>query len=114
MVLAPVRRAYRPETPEGAADCSYAFPVRVDKATTEQGHRSQGPNDTARPRRRGDRIVVLMQERLLEGRTALVTGSIRALASPSARRLPRLVLVSCIEKTSIALRQDFDASQQDF
>jgi hypothetical protein len=54
-----------------------------------------------------------MQERLLEGRTALVTGSIRVLASPSARRLPRL-LVSCIEKTSIALRQDFDASQQDF
>jgi hypothetical protein len=55
-----------------------------------------------------------MQERLLEGRTALVTSSIRVLASPSARRLPWLVLVSCIEKTSIALRQDFDASQQDF
>jgi hypothetical protein len=55
-----------------------------------------------------------MQERLLEGRTALVTGSIRVLASPSARRLPRLVLVTSIEKTSIALRQDFDASQQDF
>jgi putative tryptophan/tyrosine transport system substrate-binding protein len=26
------------------------------EATTEQGHRSQGPKDTARPRRRGDRM----------------------------------------------------------
>jgi hypothetical protein len=26
------------------------------EAATEQGHRSQGPNDTARPRRRGDRV----------------------------------------------------------
>src|SRR5262245_26520156 len=27
------------------------------EATTEQGHRSQGPNDTARTRRRGDRMM---------------------------------------------------------
>jgi hypothetical protein len=27
------------------------------EATTEQGHKSQGPNDTARPRRRGDRVT---------------------------------------------------------
>ena len=49
-----MRRAYRPKTPEGAANSSYVHflfgLIFKYKATTEQGHRSQGPNDTARPR----------------------------------------------------------------
>jgi hypothetical protein len=55
-----VRRAYRPKTPEGAANSSYVHflfgLIFKYEATTEQGHRSQGPNDTARHRRRGDRM----------------------------------------------------------
>src|SRR5215813_11924783 len=58
--LRQVRRAYRPKTPEGAANSSYVHflfgLISKYEATTEQGHRSQGPNDTARPRRRGDRV----------------------------------------------------------
>ena len=53
-------RAYRPKTPEGAANSSYVHflfgLIFKYGATTEQGHKSQGPNDTARPRRRGDRV----------------------------------------------------------
>src|SRR5215813_13954083 len=59
--LRQVRRAYRPKTPEGAANSSYVHflfgLIFKYEATTEQGHRSQGPNDTARPRRRGDRMM---------------------------------------------------------
>src|SRR5262249_43531958 len=58
--LRQVRRAYRPKTPEGAANSSYVHflfgLIFKYEATTEQGHRSQGPNDTARSRRRGDRM----------------------------------------------------------
>jgi hypothetical protein len=45
----------------GAANSSYVHflfgLIFKYEATTEQGHRSQGPNDTARPRRRGDRMI---------------------------------------------------------
>jgi hypothetical protein len=45
-----VRRPYRPKTPEGAADGSYVHflfgLIFKYEATTEKGHRSQGPNDT--------------------------------------------------------------------
>jgi hypothetical protein len=48
--LRQVRRAYRPKTPEGAANSSYVHflfgLIFKYEATTEQGHRSQGPNDT--------------------------------------------------------------------
>src|SRR5262249_46309203 len=58
--LRQVRRAYRPKTPEGAANSTYVHflfgLIFKYEATTEQGRRSQGPNDTARPRRRGDRM----------------------------------------------------------
>jgi hypothetical protein len=57
--LRQVRRAYRPKTPEGAANSSYVHflcGLIFKEATTEQGLRSQGPNDTARARRRGDRV----------------------------------------------------------
>src|SRR5262249_47800355 len=59
--LRQVRRVDRPKTPEGAANSSYVHflfgLIFKYEATTEQGHRSQGPNDTARPRRRGDRMM---------------------------------------------------------
>src|SRR5262249_25992888 len=49
------------KTPEGAANSTYVHflfgLIFKYEATTEQGHRSQGPNDTARPRRRGDRMI---------------------------------------------------------
>jgi len=42
-----VRRAYRPKTPEGAANRSYVHLlfrlIFKYEATTEQGHRSHGP-----------------------------------------------------------------------
>ena len=48
-------------TPEGAANSTYVHflfgLIFKYEATTEQGHRSQGPNDIARPRRRGDRMM---------------------------------------------------------
>jgi hypothetical protein len=56
-----VRRAYRPKTPEGAANSSYVHflfgLIFKYEATTEQGHRSQGLNDTARARRRGNPVA---------------------------------------------------------
>jgi hypothetical protein len=49
-----------PKTSEGAANSSYVrflFGLIFKyEATTEQGRRSQGPNDPAYPRRRGDRM----------------------------------------------------------
>src|SRR5262249_38229122 len=58
--LRQVRRAYRPKTPEGAANSTYVHflfgLIFKYEATTEQGRRSQGPNDTARPRRPRDRM----------------------------------------------------------
>src|SRR5215813_8539946 len=65
--LRQVRRAYRPKTPEGAANSSYVHflfgLIFKYEATTEQGHWSEGPNDIARPRRRGDRMIAAMKRR---------------------------------------------------
>src|SRR6516165_10020346 len=59
--LRQVRRAYRPKTPEGAANSSYVHflfgLIFKHEATTEQGHRSRGPNDTAR---RADEVIVTL------------------------------------------------------
>ena len=56
-----MRRAYRPKTPEGAANSSYVHflfgLIFKYEAATEQGHRSQGLNDTGRPRRRGNPVA---------------------------------------------------------
>src|SRR5262245_9206628 len=61
MVLAPSAESLSTKTPEGAANSSYVHflcgLIFKYEATTEQGHGSQGPNDTARPRRRGDRVM---------------------------------------------------------
>src|SRR5262245_40184629 len=60
MVLAPSAESLSTKTPEGAANSIYVHflfgLIFKYEATTEQGRRSQGPNDTARPRRRGDRM----------------------------------------------------------
>jgi hypothetical protein len=68
-----VRRAYRPKTPEGAANSSYVHflfgLIFKYEATTEQGHRSLGLNDTARARRRGHRMTRRKFIRLLNAAT---------------------------------------------
>src|SRR5262249_48687697 len=61
------------KTPEGAANSRYVHflfgLIFKYEATTGQGHRSQGPNDTARPRRRGDRIGGFQISQLLKSLT---------------------------------------------
>src|SRR5262249_39031435 len=93
--LRQVRRAHRPKTPEGAANSTYVHflfgLIFKYEATTEQGHRSQGPNYTARPRRRGDRMKG--KKDAASGEVEAGLNALVALAKPDnqkpARPLPR-------------------------
>ena len=77
-------RAYRPKTPEGAANSSYVHflfgLIFKHEATTEQGHRSRGPNDTAR---RADEVIVTL------GHVGLWQILLQKAAIIAARLLPR-------------------------